>query len=160
MQACWLPGFHTGHVRRVLRTVDASPSVRHKWARLELGDSTRGLVPFSSASRYGMLGRIPLVPASWSFIPSGELAAPTNDINVTTFAGFVEYKGRYPGKYLTPVALSRDWNGCILPSYRSHWLVLGRWLCMFTLWAIADALVRLSGFQTGAVSGEGGLFPS
>ena len=28
------------------------------------------------------------------------------------------------------LALSRDWNGCILPSYRSHWLVLGRWLCM------------------------------
>ena len=27
-------------------------------------------------------------------VPSGELAAPTNDINVTTFAGFVEYKGR------------------------------------------------------------------
>ena len=41
-------------------------------------------------------------------------------------------------------------------------VMLGRWLCMFTLWAIADALVRLSpglyGFQTGAVSGEGGLF--
>ena len=48
-------------------------------------------------------------------VPAGELAAPTNDINVSTllalcaahgygFAGFDEYRGRYPVKYLKPVA--------------------------------------------------------
>jgi len=74
-----------------------------------------------TSSQAVVMGWAPLVSASflfiwacnwvgaiipWSFIeiPSGELAAPTNDINVTTFAGFVEYKGRYPGKYLKPVA--------------------------------------------------------
>nr|ATZ81716.1 ATP synthase CF0 A subunit [Boodlea composita] len=56
-----------------------------------------------------------LVPWSFFEVPAGELAAPTNDINVTTllalcaahgyaFAGFDEYRGRYPGKYLKPVA--------------------------------------------------------
>ena len=56
-----------------------------------------------------------LVPWPLIEVPSGELAAPTNDINVTTllalcaahgyaFAGFDEYRGRYPVKYLKPVA--------------------------------------------------------
>ena len=57
----------------------------------------------------------PIFPWPFIEIPVGELAAPTNDINVTsflalcashgyTFAGFDEYRGRYPGKYLKPVA--------------------------------------------------------
>ena len=79
-----------------------------------------------------VLGWTPLIAASFLFIwacnwlgaivpwpffevPVGELAAPTNDINVTTFlalcsahgyafAGFDEYRGRYPSKYVQPVA--------------------------------------------------------
>ena len=95
-----------------------------------------------TSSQAVVMGWAPLVSASflfiwacnwvgaiipWSFIeiPSGELAAPTNDINVTTFAGFVEYKGRYPGKYLKPVAFQHPGRVLetvvvILPTVREY----------------------------------------
>ena len=45
------------------------------------------------------------------------------------FAEFILYVAGSTASTLdvfVSLALSRDWNGCILPSYRSHWLVLGR----------------------------------
>lgn len=78
-----------------------------------------GWAPFVSASflfiwACNWLGAI--LPWPLFEVPAGvELAAATNDINATTllalcaahgyaFAGFSEYRGRYPGKYLKPVA--------------------------------------------------------
>ena len=62
-----------------------------------------------------------LVPWSLIEIPSSELSAPTNDINVTAglalavshatfFTGLVEYQVGYAGKYIRPVAFLAPLN--------------------------------------------------